>query len=200
MKNKTLLWLVLCSFVLSFTACEETEEAGEFDNWRTRNQLFIDSIATVAEENADGNWLILKSYMLPADDESDLIAQKNPDNYVYCHIEERGDGDVCPIYTDSTLTNYRVWFMNGRLLDQSFKGSFDPDRAVPFKSSVSGMIVGWTTALQYMRTGDVWTVYMPYTLGYGKSSSGSVPPYSALKYWINLVGVYPTGTPVPGWQ
>ena len=194
------IWLTLFCSVVFFTACEETTEVGEFDNWRTRNNEYIDSIASVAEKNADGNWLILKSYLLPADDESDLTVQKDVNNYVYCHIEERGNGTISPIYTDSTRTHYRVWYMNGTLLDQSFKGNFNPDRAVPFKSSVSGMIVGWTTALQHMHVGDIWTVYIPYTLGYGKTTSNGVPGYSALKYWINLVGVYPTGTAVPEWQ
>lgn len=200
MKNS--LWLLLAAMMMSLlaTSCEEKTEESKYANWQERNQRFIDSIAAVAEDNADGNWRIYKSWRLPADNPNDLTATKHVNNYVYCHIEQSGSGTVTPIYTDSIRANYRVWFMTGELLDQSFKGEFNPAISVPAEFAMAGMIDGWTTAVQHMHAGDIWTVYMPYKLAYGIEQTGSVPGYSALKYWINLVEVYPTGTPLPEWQ
>ena len=199
---KKTLWLLWAALITSclFSACDETSEVNEYADWRNRNQRFVDSIAAVAEENADGNWRIYKSYTLPPDNPNDLTVVKDVNNYVYCHIEENGTGTTSPIYTDSIRASYRVWLINDILIDQSFRGEFNPAISVPSKFSMSSTIIGWTTALQQMRTGDSWTIYIPYELGYGKRQSGEVPGYSALKYWVNLAGVYPTGTVVPEWQ
>ena len=199
---KKTLWLLWAALITSclFSACDETSEVNEYADWRNRNQRFVDSIAAVAEENADGNWRIYKSYTLPPDNPNDLTVVKDVNNYVYCHIEENGTGTTSPIYTDSIRASYRVWLINDILIDQSFRGEFNPAISVPSKFSMSSTIIGWATALQQMRTGDSWTIYIPYELGYGKRQSGDVPGYSALKYWVNLAGVYPTGTVVPEWQ
>lgn len=198
-KTLWLLWAALTASCL-FSACDETSEVDEYANWRERNQRFIDSIAAVAEENPDGNWRIYKSYALPEDNPNDLAIMKDVNNYVYCHIEESGTGTTSPIYTDSIHASYRVWLINDVLIDQSFRGEFNPAISVPSKFSMSNTIVGWTTALQHMHTGDSWTIYIPYTLGYGIRENGDIPGYSALKYWVHLAGIYPTGTAVPGWQ
>lgn len=199
---KKSLWLLLAAMMASIfaTSCEEKTEESEYAHWQERNQRFIDSIAAIAEENVDGQWLVYKSWRLPADNPNDLTATPSVNNYVYCHVEKKGDGDISPIYTDSIRANYRVWLINGELIDQSFKGELDPSINVPAEFAMSGMIDGWTTAVQQMHAGDIWTVYMPYTLGYGQTKTGSIPGYSTLKYLINLVDVYPTGTPLPDWQ
>ena len=199
---KKTLWLLCAAVITSclFAACDESSEAGEYADWRNRNQRFIDSIAAVAEENIDGNWRIYKSFTLPADNPNDLGLVKDVNDYVYCHIEQRGTGTESPIFTDSIRANSRVWLINDVLIDQSFRGEFNPDISVPGKFAMNSTIVGWTTALQQMHVGDSWTIYIPYSMGYGERESGIIPGYSTLKYWVNLAGIYPTGTVVPDWQ
>ena len=198
-KTLWLLWAAVSSTCL-FTACDETSVVDEYANWHERNQRYIDSIAAVAETNADGKWYIYKSYTQPEDNPNDLGLVKDVNDYVYCHLEESGTGTVSPIYTDSIRASYRMWLINDVLIDQSFRGDFNPHLAVPAKFAMSGLITGWTTALQYMREGDSWTIYIPSELGYGTTTSGNIPGYSVLKYWINLAGVYPTGTVLPEWK
>lgn len=195
-------WLLLTALMISliFTSCEESEVESEYANWQARNQQVTDSIAAVAEANADGNWRIYKNYRLPADDPNDLTAEKDVNNYVYCHIEEAGEGTVSPTYTDSIRVNYRAWFINGKVLDQSFRGDFNPAISVPADFALSNLIDGWITALQHMHTGDACTIYIPYNLAYGESSSSGVPAFSTLVFWVNLVGIYPKGITVPDWQ
>ena len=197
-------WLLIAATVATsfcMASCDEQSEAGEYANWKNRNQEFLDSIAQVAQENSD-EWRILKAYDLPQDDPNDVTAGKRDvNNYVYCQIEKEGTGKVSPIFTDSIHAHYRVWLINDKVIDNSYRGELNPEMSVPAKFAMgNGMINGWVTALQHMRVGDQWIVYMPYTLGYGTKGSGAVPGYSVLKYRINLAGVYTTGTVVPGWQ
>jgi FKBP-type peptidyl-prolyl cis-trans isomerase FklB len=43
--------------------------------------------------------------------------------------------------------------------------------------------------------GDIWRIYIPYTLGYGTSNSSTIPAYSTLIFDVNLVGFTPAGVP-----
>lgn len=199
-KPHWMLGLAAVFFTFAFTSCEEQSEVSEYANWKERNQLFIDSIAFVAQNNPN-EWRIIKAYDLPDDDSDNLATKKDVNDYIYCHIEEVGEGSRSPIYTDSIRANYRVRLINDEIIDQSYRGDFNPAISVPAKFSMSGgMIKGWVTALQRMHIGDLWTVYMPYTLGYGTNGSNPIPGYSTLIYSINLAGIYPTGTTVPAWK
>ena len=62
------LKLISLSFVVTlgslFASCEETAVVDEYADWEVRNIAYIDSIAKVAEENADGKWMRILSYKL----------------------------------------------------------------------------------------------------------------------------------------
>ena len=48
---------------------------------------------------------------------------------------------------------------------------------------------GWQLALQRMRAGDKWIIYIPYTMGYGTRASGPIPAFSTLVFEVELLGV-----------
>ncbi len=186
-----------------FSSCEETAEIDEYANWKARNIEFIDSIAEVAKVNADGKWLRILSFKLNETNiDGDSVEYDNED-YIYCEVIEKGAGAASPNFTDTVQVNYRgrliptLSFPEGKVFDQSYKGTLNPATAVPTKFSVGGVIVGWSTALQHMVEGDIWRVYIPAHLGYGSSKQTDIPAYSALIFDMNLVGFYPIGTPVP---
>jgi len=54
---------------------------------------------------------------------------------------------------------------------------------------VSGVVDGFSTALQHMQEGDKWEVWIPWWLGYGESGSGSIKGYTTLVFEIELVKV-----------
>lgn len=54
---------------------------------------------------------------------------------------------------------------------------------------LSSMIKGWQVALPHMKTGSKWEIYLPADMGYGARQSGGIPPYSALVFIVELVGV-----------
>jgi len=56
-----------------------------------------------------------------------------------------------------------------------------------------GLITGWQEALQLMRPGDEWVLYVPPALGYGAEGAGGgeIPGGAALTFRIELIDVLP---------
>ena len=200
MKNLKFIF-ALSLLICTLASCSETEEAQEFDNWKVRNVEYIDSIAGVARANADGNW---KVFLATGLDEN---KEWSNDYYVYCHVMQAGDGTSHPLYTDSVLVNYcgrlipTSNYSEGLIFDSSYDGELNPDFDVPVKFLLNTTVEGFSTALQHMvagttRTnGDIWRVYIPYTLGYGTTDFSGIPAYSTLVFDINLVDFTPAGVP-----
>ncbi len=190
------IFLLTLVAAATFTACDETEEAGEFDNWQVRNEAFIDSIAKVARANADGDWKIFLAY--------GLIDSLQWDNqyYVYCNVIEEGEGNETPLFNDTVLVNYRgrliptKSYSLGYIFDESYTGALDPATDVPSKLNLAGCVRGWTTAMTQMVKGDIWRVYIPSELGYGQSGQGAIPGYSTLVFDMNLIDFENIGTPI----
>jgi FKBP-type peptidyl-prolyl cis-trans isomerase FklB len=204
MKHKT-LWMAAMwgGLSLATTACEETSGTVDpYQDWESRNQLYIDSIARVANANLGdevGQWKVIHSYKFAAP-----LSGGDVNDYVYCRIAEKGEGTVSPLFSDSVYTHYR-----GRLIplytgstvtfDQSYTGELDLTTAVASSFALSSVVTGWTTALQQMHAGDRWTLYIPSDLGYGTTGSTSIPAGSTLifdLYLSKIVPLEPTGRAV----
>ena len=192
--KKSILWLVSVLFLLplAITSCEEdTGLVNPYGDWKNRNQQYIDSIAKVARENPS-EWKVIHTYQFL--EPTDPLAPKEVNDYVYCKVLESGDG-ISPFYTDSVSANYRgqlIPLLEGTVVtfDQSYKGELNKDVAIPRSFALNGVIPGWTTALQHMREGDRWQVYIPSNLGYGIQGSNSIPGFSTLCFDVHLVKVY----------
>ena len=196
MKYIKLISLLLITTLGSlFASCEETAEVDEYANWEERNIEFIDSIAKVAQANADGNWMRVLSFKLTDKDMEGNVVEHDVDDYVYCHIETKGTGTVHPLFTDTVSVNYRgrliptLSFPEGKIFDQSYKGALNPEVNVPSNFNVNGVVIGWSSVLQQMVTGDTWRVYIPASLGYGSKKQTDIPAHSALIFDINLVKI-----------
>ena len=92
-----------------------------------------------------------------------------------------------PKPTDEVKVNYE-----GRLTDKG-RTIFDSSyrEGVPIIFFLNRVIPGWTEALQLMRPGDVWEVWVPADLGYGEQDKGDIPPNSVLDFKIELIDVFP---------
>lgn len=78
---------------------------------------------------------------------------------------------------------------HGTLLDGSVFDS-SVDRNEPIDLPVSGVIPGWTEALQMMSEGAKWKLYVPQELAYGSQGAGNaIAPYSTLVFEIQLLRV-----------
>ena len=186
MKSIKKYLLLLLSALFCLASCDESEEVGEFDNWKGRNIQFVDSIAKVAREHPD-EWKVLLAEGLNPEKEW------SNEYYVYCQVLEAGTGTVHPNFTDSVVINYSgrlipsATYPDGFKFDSSYSGDFNPSFNVPVTMPLSGTVPGFYTAVQHMVDGDIWKVYIPYQLGYGVDASSSIPGYSTLIFDINLV-------------
>ncbi len=179
----------------SVVSCKETEAEGEYDNWAKRNVAYIDSIATVARTNTDGKWKVVKNWVRPDDkpstDFGGILTVNNLD-YVYIHIEKEGEGKVSACYSDSVSVSYRGRLINKTVFDETFVSEeLNPETSGRVTMTLSSLVDGMTSALQYMHEGDWWTVYIPYESGYGDTNKGSIPAYSTLIFEMYLDKVYP---------
>lgn len=88
-----------------------------------------------------------------------------------------------PSAEDSVTCHYRGTFINGTGFDNSY------DRGAPLTFALSGVIPGWTEALQLMAVGSKYKFYVPYTLGYGAFDYNTIPGGSMLIFEIDLLAV-----------
>ncbi len=93
-----------------------------------------------------------------------------------------GEGDT-PGPTATVLTHYHGTFVNGRIFDSSVQ------RGAPAQFPVDRVIRGWTEALQMMKVGDKWKVYVPPELAYGERGMGPVGPNETLIFEVELLDI-----------
>ncbi len=97
-------------------------------------------------------------------------------------IIKNGSGKT-PKATDSVTVNYRGTLINGTEFDSSYK------RGQPATFTVNGVIPGWTEALQLMREGAHWQLFIPPSLAYGERGTPGIPPNSVLIFDVELISV-----------
>jgi FKBP-type peptidyl-prolyl cis-trans isomerase FklB len=188
-KNNLLLIGLFLITVLSFSSCSEsTGEVDPYANWDQRNQNFTDSIAKVALANDGdevGDWKTFYSYKLgPL-----TLGQKGDVNdYVYCKIKSVGNG-VTPLFSDTAYVSYKGMLINNVVFDKTYSGEYNPEIAVPTALKTGGLVTGFTTALENMKEGDIWTLYIPSDLGYGSTKYSTIPANSTLVFDVALVKV-----------
>jgi FKBP-type peptidyl-prolyl cis-trans isomerase FklB len=94
-----------------------------------------------------------------------------------------------PVPGDTVTVNYRGTLLDGTEFDSSYK------RGQPAKFPVTGVIRGWTEALQKMHVGSKWKVFIPADLAYGEMGNRGIPPNSTLIFDVELLDAEPTPAP-----
>ena len=94
-----------------------------------------------------------------------------------------GDGAM-PTATDSVTVHYEGRLFDGTVFDSSIA------RGEPVTFPVSGVIPGWTEALQLMPVGSKWQLFIPPNLAYGESGAGGqIEPNMALVFDVELLAI-----------
>jgi len=97
-----------------------------------------------------------------------------------------------PKKTDTVTVNYRGTLINGTEFDSSYK------RGQPATFPVNGVIPGWTEALQLMKVGSKYQLFIPSNLAYGERSIGpDIGANSTLIFEVELMDAKPAPTPAP---
>lgn len=209
--------LLLIVPLLLLASCKDSEaESNVRQNWPERNVQWFAEIYDAARAEIETakaqygsdwekhcDWRVYKTLLKSQD------VQGPPSDYVVCKINEKGDGDWSPAYTDSVRLYYRGWIMddnypaskdNMTVFSQTYYGEFNPATAAPVAMAASALVEGFTTAIQYMVEGDDWSVYIPSELAYGAKASDAIPAYSTLLFRIRVERVHKSGTGMPGWR
>ena len=106
-------------------------------------------------------------------------------------VEKDGTG-AQPKQTDMVTVNYRGTLIDGTEFDSSYK------RGQPATFPVNGVIKGWTEALQLMKVGAKYQVFVPSNLAYGERSvSPEIGPNATLIFEVELLEAKPPPTPAP---
>ncbi|MBW3539195.1 MAG: FKBP-type peptidyl-prolyl cis-trans isomerase [Planctomycetes bacterium] len=99
-----------------------------------------------------------------------------------------------PTAEDTVQAHYRGTLINGEVFDQSYEGKEPTAQEPPVEFSVSGVIKGWIEALQLMKVGSKWRLFIPGKLAYDNRPDGPGGPGSVLVFDVELVGVSEGGT------
>ena len=105
-----------------------------------------------------------------------------PDGLQYKVLTE-GNGPK-PTASDTVTVNYRGTLLNGKEFDSSYK------RGQPASFPVTGVIKGWTEALQLMPVGSKWQLFIPADLAYGdRGAGGDIAPGDTLVFEVELLSI-----------
>ena len=192
--NKNLFWLIALLFTLSFGFMSCAED-------------YLDSIADVARANVDGKWEIYRNYKFANESTTPGVWEESPsvNDSVYMKILEVGEiNGISPLFTDTVSVYYRGKLINGTVFDENYVGTLNTEVNVPTHFALQakqsdgvfddGLIVGWITALQWMKEGQRVELYIPANLGYGDQSQSSIPANSVLIFDLKLEKViHPDG-------
>jgi FKBP-type peptidyl-prolyl cis-trans isomerase FklB len=98
-------------------------------------------------------------------------------------VLKEGSGKM-PTASDTVTVHYRGTLIDGMEFDSSYK------RGQPATFSVNGVITGWTEALQLMKEGSKWQIFVPSELAYGeKGQPPRIFPNSVLIFEVELISI-----------
>lgn len=98
-------------------------------------------------------------------------------------ILKSGAGES-PKAADQVKVDYTGTLIDGTVFDSSVQ------RGQPAVFPVGAVIPGWVEALQLMKVGDKWQLFIPARLAYGEQSpSPAIPPNSVLVFEVELLGI-----------
>jgi FKBP-type peptidyl-prolyl cis-trans isomerase FklB len=124
-----------------------------------------------------------------AEKEKEKGVHKLPSGLMF-KVLRHGTGAKSPGPRDPCQVHYEGTLKEGKKFDSSY------DRGSPATFAPFQVIKGWTEALQLMREGDKWEVYIPFYLGYGSSGAGgAIPGYAPLIFKMELIKVMSGGKP-----
>lgn len=110
-----------------------------------------------------------------------------PSGLAYKIVRSGPETGLKPQLSDEVKVHYEGKLENGTVFDSSY------ERGQPAAMPLKGLVPGWQEALQLMRPGDEWILYLPSNLGYGEEGAGGgqIPPGAPLIFKIELIDVLP---------
>jgi len=103
-------------------------------------------------------------------------------------VLKEGEG-AAPKEADTVSTHYRGKLISGKVFDESYKGDAPTAEEDPVSFPLNRVIPGWTEALQLMKPGAKYRLFIPPALAYGEQGPPGIGPNSLLIFDIELISV-----------
>ena len=180
--------------------------------------MWIAGLALVACSDDDSNsWYLpvdeawreanVNAFEQRANDEGiEYINSQSNNGRILYKVLKKGEGTEQIYYTSQVECYYKGCFIadeNGNYIQnrdsvlsqgEVFDSRLREDDDDPFLFTVGSDVVdGWSTALQHMHEGDIWEVWIPYSLGYGVNGNvngtDTIKPYTTLVFQIEVADI-----------
>ncbi|MDR0231742.1 MAG: FKBP-type peptidyl-prolyl cis-trans isomerase [Dysgonamonadaceae bacterium] len=163
MKSKLFYFLLIPLFAFAFQSCKDKDDnSSAYAEWRAKNEAHIEAIRNNPEYEA-------------------VTIPQGPGT-IYRKVLQGSESKDFPLFTDKVKARYKGSFFDGTVFEDA------TGRITEF-SVGGGIIQGFTIAFQNMQVGEKWEIQIPWNLGYGSQGKGSIPPYSALVFELELVEI-----------
>lgn len=148
----------------------------------------------VAEKNkAEGDAFLAENKKKPGIETKTITMPDGTTAELQYKVITEGHGET-PKSNDTVSVNYRGTLINGKEFDSSYK------HGQPAKFMVNRVIKGWTAALEMMKVGSKWQLYLPPSLAYGDMGNANIEPGSTLLFEVELLGIEPPPPATPATQ
>ena len=153
----------------------------------------------LSQEEIEAAYEVIQGLMKEAEEKAASAAKQIGEDFLAENAKKEGvvtlesglqyeiitEGNGAQPTRESTVrTHYHGTFIDGNVFDSSV------DRGQPAEFPVGGVIAGWTEALQLMKEGSKWRLFIPSDLAYGpQGSQGAIPPHSALVFEVELLEI-----------
>ncbi|HYG28380.1 MAG TPA: FKBP-type peptidyl-prolyl cis-trans isomerase [Caulobacteraceae bacterium] len=137
---------------------------------------------------AEENLTVAQAFL--ADNARKAGVKTLPSGVQYEVVKAGPETGLKPKEGDLVKVHYEGRLISGEVFDSSY------DRGAPAVMELDGLIPAWIEALQQMRPGDDWTLYVPPEQGYGDRAAGPIPPNSVMIFRIELIDVLPASYPL----
>lgn len=104
------------------------------------------------------------------------------DSGLQYEVIQAGEGDS-PSATDTVRVHYHGTLIDGTVFDSSV------ERGTPAEFPLNRVIKGWTEGVALMKKGAKYRFYIPAELAYGSRATGSIKPFSALIFDVELIDI-----------
>jgi FKBP-type peptidyl-prolyl cis-trans isomerase FklB len=157
-------------------AAEPKIATGEMD--AAVREFSIQSKTELAEMNKKGG----EKFLAENGKKEGIVTLKS--GLQYKVLAKGKEGGASPKADDQVTTHYHGTLIDGSVFDSSV------DRGEPATFGVGMVIAGWTEALQLMKAGDKWQLFLPADLAYGvRGAGGSIGPNAALIFEVELIKI-----------
>lgn len=165
--------------ILAIVSCNKTETFD--DRWKNENEAQFAKIA--------------------ANPEYTKLESQSGQGYIMYKVLKSGEG-LTPLFTDQVKVLFTGWYKNiwekpdiytdenGNVITNKivFQSTADTND-MPLKLNVSSLIDGYSTALQHMKEGDKWEIWIPWNIAYGAAGGNNIRGYTTLVFEVELIEV-----------